>query len=361
MSHPQENSTPTLNEDLFGGPGGDEAALNDLGELSEDEFKAAAAAASVAVADEPEERVRLPSFRKRVSSTDGESSSTPRPAQSNPTDRRQSPGQETQEYEPPVEAPAEEETLTPTQAAIKQVRLDFEKALKSGSGRSRKKDDVDLEAETDEILTRLRQRMGEVADLDRMYNSQRKPAIAKIKLLPIVTEQIRKVALYDLMLENNLLDSVRLWLEPLDDGSLPALDIQIELFDFLQKLPIQTPHLRESGIGKLVQFYAKCARVDPKIQKIAEELVSKWIRPLIQRSADYKDRSLRQTARVADRGPRPSQKRQVEEDYGAEDLTPSQQSRVRVPRYTVPSYDVMPTASPEIRHLAGAGRVFVTG
>lgn len=40
----------------------------------------------------------------------------------------------------------------------------------------------------------------------------------------------------DAILDNQLLDMVRLWLEPLPDRSLPSLDIQNELLDALDKV-----------------------------------------------------------------------------------------------------------------------------
>ncbi|KAJ1911803.1 Transcription factor iws1 [Tieghemiomyces parasiticus] len=264
--------------------------------------------------------------------------------------RRPSPTYDDGRSEPDDPEPAA--PIDPQKAAIEAVRRDFEMALKSGSSRRSKKDDLELESQTDEMLAKLRMRMTEVADLDRAYNNERKPAISKIKLLPVVSEQLRKTSLHDAMLENGLLEAVRLWLEPLDDGSLPALDIQLELFNFLLKAPIHTEHLRESGMGKLVVFYTKCNRVDTRISRISEELVAKWIRPLIQRSANYKDRSIRTASSAATARPRSTLKRLMD-DRREEDLSPGMAARVQVPRYTVPSYDIMPSASPLVQQNAG--------
>lgn len=48
--------------------------------------------------------------------------------------------------------------------------------------------------------------------------------------------------------------------------------------------------LKESGLGRIVLFYTKCKRVTSDIQRIANELVSMWSRPIIKRSASYRDR-----------------------------------------------------------------------
>jgi transcription factor SPN1 len=93
------------------------------------------------------------------------------------------------------------------------------------------------------------------------------------------------------MIDNNLLEAVKRWLEPLPDSSLPALNIQRELFHSIRKMEfIDTSVLKESGLGRIVLFYTKCKRVNPDISRIADDLVSAWSRPIIKRSASYRDR-----------------------------------------------------------------------
>lgn len=48
--------------------------------------------------------------------------------------------------------------------------------------------------------------------------------------------------------------------------------------------------LKESGLGRIVLFYTKCKRVSSDIQRIAHDLVCTWSRPIIKRSASYRDR-----------------------------------------------------------------------
>ena len=92
-------------------------------------------------------------------------------------------------------------------------------------------------------------------------------------------------------MDNNLLEGVRRWLEPLPDKSLPALDIQKEFFPALKKMEfIDTSVLKESRLGRVILFYTKCKRVTPDIQRAANDLVSAWSRPIIKRSASYRDR-----------------------------------------------------------------------
>jgi Uncharacterized conserved protein len=53
---------------------------------------------------------------------------------------------------------------------------------------------------------------------------------------------------------------------------------------------IDSAVLKESGLGRVVLFYTKCKRVTSDIARIARDLVSIWSRPIIKRSASYRDR-----------------------------------------------------------------------
>lgn len=86
------------------------------------------------------------------------------------------------------------------------------------------------------------------------------------------------------------MDVIQVWLEPLPDRSLPSLDIQGEMLDILDKLPIAGDQLRESGVGKIVFFYTKSPRIEPTIKRKADQLVGKWSRLVIKRSENYKER-----------------------------------------------------------------------
>ena len=94
------------------------------------------------------------------------------------------------------------------------------------------------------------------------------------------------------IMDNNLLEGVRRWLEPLPDKSLPALNIQNFFYEQLNRMDIDTNCLKESGLGRVVLFYTKCKRVTPTISRQANELIAAWSRPIIKRSASYRDRQL---------------------------------------------------------------------
>ncbi len=150
----------------------------------------------------------------------------------------------------------------------------------------------------DEEIANLRIRMAEAAELDVQARSSAppKPAMHKLRLLPEVTALLnrnsRDVESAIVDPENNLLESVRFFLEPLSDGSLPAFNIQRELFASLAKLPIDKEALISSGIGKVVLFYTKSKKPEPSIKRSAERLLGEWTRPILKRSDDYRKRHL---------------------------------------------------------------------
>lgn len=183
------------------------------------------------------------------------------------------------------------------------------KPKKANRQKKPKKDDEEiLDRFADEEVSRLREAMLGAAADDEQANRDKLPATNKLKLLPQVMEVLRKCAailfcftraliisprqsLSQSIMDNNLLEGVRRWLEPLPDRSLPALNIQRDFFPILKRMEfIDSAVLKESGLGRVVLFYTKCKRVTSDVQRIANELVSTWSRPIIKRSASYRDR-----------------------------------------------------------------------
>lgn len=150
----------------------------------------------------------------------------------------------------------------------------------------------------DDEIASLRIRMAEAAEADVLARSSNppRPAMHKLRMLPEVTALLNRNsrdienAIVDP--ENNLLESVRFFLEPLNDGSLPAYNIQRELFASLAKLPIGKEALVSSGIGKVVLFYTKSKKPELGIKRQAERLLGEWTRPILKRSDDYRKRVL---------------------------------------------------------------------
>ena len=193
----------------------------------------------------------------------------------------------------------------------------------------------------------------------------------KLKLLPEVTAFLnrngREVenALVDP--ESNLLQAVRFFLEPLGDGSLPAYNIQRDLFAALGRLPVNKDSLISSGLGKVVLFYTKSKKLELGIKRQAERLLAEWTRPILKRSDNYRNRLLetrdynplqappqRLPNRNKERQGGSSQQQQnlTNEERRARELAPPQKTnRARIDT-AVKSYTIVPRSNVVI----GAGQ-----
>ena len=142
----------------------------------------------------------------------------------------------------------------------------------------------------------MRKRMTHAAQMDAISRQEGKPAMHKLKLLPEVLQLLNRNQYTNSLVdpEINLLEAVRFFLEPLDDGSMPAYNIQRDLLTALTRLPIQKDALIASGVGKVVVFYTKSKRTENNIKKMAEKLLAEWTRPILQRSDDYSKRVFQQ-------------------------------------------------------------------
>ncbi|OAD73002.1 hypothetical protein PHYBLDRAFT_146316 [Phycomyces blakesleeanus NRRL 1555(-)] len=232
----------------------------------------------------------------------------------------------------------EPEEIDPQQALRDEIDQHFARALASGKKKRKKVDEDDLERSMDEELANMRDAMKSAAEYDAVSNGQRKPAVAKLKMLSQVTSMLTNKHLQDSILDNQLLDSIRLWLEPLPDRSLPSLDIQTEMLDILEKLPIGSDHLRESGVGKIVYFYTKSPRVEMRIRRKADQLVAKWSRLVIKRSENYRER--RHELREYTQDDRQKYRPDPVEEEGDE-----KRLHVRIPQAVAADYDIAPQST----------------
>jgi transcription factor SPN1 len=177
-------------------------------------------------------------------------------------------------------------SLTKAAGRKKEFSRKLDEALKKPKTNNRRKPGIDLEQAADFELEDMRRRMAEAAQ------AEGKPAMHKLKLLPEVVALLNRNTLQSALVDPdiNLLESVRFFLEPLNDGSLPAYNIQRELFACLAKLPVSKDALVASGIGKVTHFYTRSPKAEPGIKRQAEKLVGEWTRPILKRTDDFRKR-----------------------------------------------------------------------
>jgi transcription factor SPN1 len=136
--------------------------------------------------------------------------------------------------------------------------------------------------------------MEKACEADNTARERGQPAVHKLKLLPEVVALLNRNTVQHSIVDpdTNFLQSVKFFLEPLNDGSLPAYSIQRDLFAALSRLPIEKEALLSSGIGKVVLYYTKSKRPEIGIKRTAERLLGEWSRPILKRSDDYKKRKI---------------------------------------------------------------------
>lgn len=163
-----------------------------------------------------------------------------------------------------------------------------------GKGKTKRK----LERTPEEIAMFVEQFMAKLdvaAETDADLNRASKPAIEKLKTLPELWTVLQKRQLQMEFLDRGVLSSLKNWLEPLPDGSLPNMNIRTTLLKLLTDLPIDVElferreQLKKSGLGKVVMFLSRLPEETPANKKLARDLVDKWSRPIFQKSTRYED------------------------------------------------------------------------
>ncbi|KAI5656376.1 hypothetical protein M9H77_25169 [Catharanthus roseus] len=152
-----------------------------------------------------------------------------------------------------------------------------------------------------------------VAEEDAELNRQNKPAINKLKKLPLLTEVLSKKQLQQEFLDHGVLTLLKNWLEPLPDGSLPNINIRAAILRILTDYPIdleqydRREQLKKSGLGKVIMFLSKSDEETTSNRKLAKDLVDKWSRPIFNKSTRFEDMRNFEDERAAYR--RPSSKK----------------------------------------------------
>ncbi|KAJ9085665.1 Transcription factor iws1 [Entomophthora muscae] len=145
-----------------------------------------------------------------------------------------------------------------------------------GPKKSKKKRAHELEDEADAVAMRIQAKMVDAYNADAREFEQGNPGLYRFALLPEIVSVMSKAYNQNSLLEVGILQEVRLFLEPHPDGTLPIINIQRDLLLILAQMPITIEMLRSSYIGRIVKFYASCDRITQEVQKLADQLMSRW-------------------------------------------------------------------------------------
>jgi transcription factor SPN1 len=117
---------------------------------------------------------------------------------------------------------------------------------------------------------------------DNKSNKSSKPATKKLENLDLFTKTLLNKKNQDILLDDNILGVVRMWLEPLPDKTLPNISIRKRLLEVLKVINVDKNHLLESGIGKIVHFYSLNPKENVEIKRLALEIIQKWTRRVVE-------------------------------------------------------------------------------
>ncbi|XP_046891068.1 protein IWS1 homolog isoform X3 [Hypomesus transpacificus] len=162
------------------------------------------------------------------------------------------------------------------------------KKAQSGK-RRRNRDGGTFISDADDVVSAMITKMNEAAEEDRTLNSQKKPALKKLTLLPTVVMHLKKQDLKETFIDSGVMSAIKEWISPLPDKSLPALKIREELLRILQELPsVSQETLKHSGIGRSVMFLYKHPKESRPNKDVALKLINEWSRPIFGLTSNYK-------------------------------------------------------------------------
>ncbi len=155
------------------------------------------------------------------------------------------------------------------------VDVEEKKRKINSSEISRKKKKIsseDVDKSAYEVISEMKRLYLE----DEALMNEGKPATIKIDNVEDISRKVLRKDVDEACIKMGILKEVKLWLEPLKDGSLPNPKVKKVLLQMLENLKVRKNDLLNSGIGKIVYFYYRNKHELKDIRKEARNIVKKW-------------------------------------------------------------------------------------
>eukprot|EP00941_MAST-03F_sp_MAST-3F-sp1_P002900 g2900.t1 len=154
--------------------------------------------------------------------------------------------------------------------------------------RSRIKKKKLTEEEKEDVAKRILYKLEEAADRDMEALKSKQPGTNKIKALKWALAALGRRENQETLLSFNLCGVLEKWITPLPDGSLPSLDVRCRMYTLLASLPINKEHLTNSSLGKVVMRLFRHPKETAKNKRALQLLIESWMRPVFQKTNNYK-------------------------------------------------------------------------
>lgn len=159
---------------------------------------------------------------------------------------------------------------------------------KEENSRKRRRRNYDIINDDDDIIAAIINQMRDAVEEDNKANQNKMAATKKLKLLPFLMSQLRKVDYRDAFLDSDVLGVISEWLTPLPDRSLPHLAIRENLLKILIDFNLyDVERIKASGIGKAVMYLYKHPKETKENKQRAKQLISCWSRPIFQLDSSF--------------------------------------------------------------------------
>lgn len=159
---------------------------------------------------------------------------------------------------------------------------------KEENSRKRRRRNYDIINDDDDIIAAIINQMRDAVEEDNKANQDKMAATKKLKLLPFLMSQLRKVDYRDAFLDSDVLGVISEWLTPLPDRSLPHLAIRENLLKILIDFNLyDVERIKASGIGKAVMYLYKHPKETKENKQRAKQLISCWSRPIFQLDSSF--------------------------------------------------------------------------